>query len=240
MKKILLLILIVLVGFLWFNVVANGFNLGNISILGVGGIKEKNDELDKKIDEIQDLRDVQYNQRLNELIASSNTLKTNKKTYEEMVAYSSEQDILKAAQGEMYNAEVLWVRIGNHAEKRKVVPTLDILVSPNNSSNTENKESILTDLKITATGRYSGIADFIRDLEDDPKLEFTIEKFELVPVAGLDGTELQASFMVSNIFIEKQTMTETNTNININNNEDGTNTDTTNQASTDTNEQNNQ
>ena len=32
----------------------------------------------------------------------------------------TEQDILKAAQEEKYNAEVLWVRIGNHAEKRKV------------------------------------------------------------------------------------------------------------------------
>lgn len=199
MKKILILIMIVLIGILCFNIVTNGYQLGNIRILSLGNIKSENENLEKKISDVQDLKEVQYPLQISDLVESSNKLKTNKKEYEELVAYSSEQDVLRASQEENFNAEVLWVRIGNYAERRKVVPVLEILNSSNNTTGAN-------DLRITATGRYIGIADFIRDLEDDAKLEFTIEEFQLIPVSGEDGTELQASFKVKDIFLDPESV----------------------------------
>ena len=205
MKKILILILIILLGILCFNIVTNGYQLGNVKVLRLGGIQSQNQQLDQKISEVQDLKEVQYPLQISGLVESSNKLKASKKEYEELVAYSSAQDVLRAAQEERYDVEVLWVRIGNHAERRKVVPTLEVLSSSNNTTGAN-------DLRITATGRYIGITDFIRDIEDDAKLEFTIENFELVPVAGEDGTILQASFRIKDIFLDPDTITGITTN----------------------------
>ena len=218
MKKILILILIVLLIVLCCNIVINGYTLGSIKILGLNEIQNKNENLDKKIAEVQDLKEIQYPKQISELVENSNKLKTTKKEYEELVAYSSEQDVLRASQAEKYDVEVLWVRIGNHAEKRNVVPTLEVLNSSNNTTGAN-------DLRITAVGRYIGISDFVRDLEDDAKLEFTIENFEMVPVDSGDGTELKATFKVKDIFLDQDSMTSDD-NDNDNDNEDITDDNT--------------
>ena len=96
--------------------------------------------------------------------------------------------------------EVLWTRIGNHATANGIVPKMESVSSSNNTPNAN-------DLKFTITGNYIAITDFIRDIEEDIKLGFAIEEFELVPVASGDGTQLQATFRVRDIFINTNTIT---------------------------------
>ena len=112
--------------------------------------------------------------------------------------------MLNAGQSERYNVEVLWTKIGNYATENGVIPKMEILSS---STSTPNAN----DLKITVTGNYIAITDFVRDIEDDAKLGFTIEEFELVPVTSGDGSNLQATFKVRDIFINQDTITTTNT-----------------------------
>lgn len=219
MKKVLILIIIILLIVLCYNTIKDGYNIGELSILSIGQIQEKNNDLDNKISEIDDLRESQYPAKLSEISSEAKKLLSNKKTYEELVAYSSEQDVLNASQTEMYDIEVLWTRIGNHATSNGVIPKMEIVSSSNNTPNAN-------DLKFTATGNYIAITDFVRDIEEDAKLGFTIEEFELVPVTEGDGSNLQATFRVRDVFLNSETITTTSTN-NYSNDNTGKAVDTT-------------
>ena len=202
MKKILILILIILLGVMCYNTITGGLQIAGFSVMGIGEIKQENEKLDKTIEEAQNLEETDYQAKLNEIKTASKEMQSKKANYEELKQYSSEQELLNAGQSERYNVEVLWTKVGNYATENGVVPKMEILSS---STSTPNAN----DLKITATGNYIAITDFVRDIEDDAKLGFTIEEFELVPVTSGDGSNLQATFRVRDIFINQDTITTT-------------------------------
>lgn len=225
MKKVLILIIIILLIVLCYNTINDGFQIGNISVLSIGQIQQENNNLDNKIAEIEELKESQYPSKLTEISSEAKKMLSNKKTYEELVAYSSEQDVLNASQTEMYDIEVLWTRIGNHATSNGVITKMELVSSSNNTPNAN-------DLKFTATGNYIAITDFIRDIEEDVKLGFTIEEFELVPQTEGDGSILQATFRVRDVFLNSETITTTSTNNYINNNTEKTTNETTDTSNT--------
>lgn len=225
MKKVLILIIIILLIVLCYNTINDGFQIGNISVLSIGQIQQENNNLDNKIAEIEELKESQYPSKLTEISSEAKKMLSNKKTYEELVAYSSEQDVLNASQTEMYDIEVLWTRIGNHATSNGVITKMELVSSSNNTPNAN-------DLKFTATGNYIAITDFIRDIEEDIKLGFTIEEFELVPQTEGDGSILQATFRVRDVFLNSETITTTSTNNYTNNNTEKTTNETTDTSNT--------
>lgn len=225
MKKVLILIIIILLIVLCYNTINDGFQIGNISVLSIGQIQQENNNLDNKIAEIEELKESQYPSKLTEISSEAKKMLSNKKTYEELVAYSSEQDVLNASQTEMYDIEVLWTRIGNHATSNGVITKMELVSSSNNTPNAN-------DLKFTATGNYIAITDFIRDIEEDVKLGFTIEEFELVPQTEGDGSILQATFRVRDVFLNSETITITSTNNYTNNNTEKTTNETTDTSNT--------
>lgn len=224
MKKILILILIILLGVMCYNTIIDGVQIAGFSVMGIGEIKQKNEELDKIIEDAKNREETDYPAKLNEIKVASKELQSKKNEYKELEQYSSEQELLNAGQSERYNVEVLWTKIGNYATENGVVPKMEILSS---STSTPNAN----DLKITATGNYIGITDFIRDIEDDAKLGFTIEEFELVPVATGDGSNLQGTFRIRDIFINQDTITTT-TSIQSYSNDTTVNTNTTSSINT--------
>ena len=200
MKKILILILIILLGVLGYNAVTSGLQIAGFSIMGIGDIKKENENLDSSIEQITSLQENDYQNKLAEIRTASKELLSKKSNYDELKQYSSEQELANAGKSEQYNVEVLWTKIGNHATENGVTPKMEILSS---SANTKDAN----DLKITATGNYVELTDFIRDIEDDAKLGFTIEEFEMVPASAGDGSTLQATFKVKDIFINQNTIT---------------------------------
>lgn len=213
MKKILLAIVIVLLCVIAYNSVANGYKIGNLEVLGIKDIKANNDELDQKIEEANRRKTTDYTSKLSELNSAAREMTTEKKNYEALIAYTSQEDIEKATKFPLYNVEVLWTRIGLHATQNGVKIKLEILANSNNipdvTDSTGKTIAKYTDLKFTATGRYINITDFIADLEKDAKLAFTIENFELVPASTQDTSEsgliLQASFKVKDIALNADT-----------------------------------
>lgn len=202
MKKILILIIIILLGVMCYNTITEGIQVANFSVMGIDDIKKENENLDNTIEQVKTLQETNYPAKLTEIRTASKELLTKRSTYEELKKYSSEQELLNAGQSERYNVEVLWTKIGNYATENGIVPKMEILSS---STNTPNAN----DLKITATGSYIALTDFIRDIEDDAKLGFSIEEFELVPSTAGDGSNLQATFRVRDIFINQDTITQT-------------------------------
>lgn len=228
MKKLLLLILITLLVILNVYVVINGLTLGNITILGIKGIQDKNAELDTTIEQATKLASTDYPKALSNINTDAKKLETEKKNYEDMITISSSDDVNAAKQLTKYNIEFLWTTVGTHATSEGVTIKMDVTKGGNTTSETYN-------LNFTVNGSYVGISDFISDIENDSHLGFKIEEFKMIP--NTDTTDLQATFVCKDVTIID--ISDTNTaNANeanaVNDNNTNVNNTTTNVNSTNT------
>lgn len=195
MKKILLTTLILLLVILTYYSFDKGITIGNINILSIAQIKEKNDSLDKKIEETNKVIDTDYPSEMSKLKTASNKLQTAKKEYLDLTNVSTNEQILKATLEESYAIELLWTKVGNHARNKGV--NIEMAVT---SSDTGTKG--LYNLEFTVNGTYLSIINFVEVLENDSVLNFRIKNFKLVPS---QGSILKATFTVKNIAIEGNT-----------------------------------
>lgn len=204
MKKVLIIIITILLCVIAYSTIVNGFKIGQIEVLGISGIQEQSQKLDKTIEEAEKLNSVTYLDKMNGLNVASKDLIKSKKTYEELIAYSEESDIEKATQTQKYDIQFLMARVGIYTKRNGVKMKMDVIES---SIDSEKKSNICY-LKFTVTGSYISIGEFIADIEKDAKLSFTIENFTLTP--GTDNKTLQATFRVNNIAINSDTITTIN------------------------------
>lgn len=223
MKKLLILILIGLLLALSIFIVLNGVEVGNINILSISGIQNKNNELDEKIQQASKLAEKDYKQAVSTVEESAKKLQKEKKEYEEITAISSEGDVQTANQIERYEIETLWVKLGNHATSEGAVMKMDVVKGTNNTADTYN-------LKFTVTGSYISITDFISDIENDSTLGFKIEEFKMAPTTN--GEQLSATFVCKDIAIKDVTETTPVTQENKENNKNEENKDNNNTTNT--------
>ena len=218
MKKLLILILIALLLSLAIFIVMNDVEIGTIEILGINGIRQRNSELDAKIQQAGKLVEKDYQQAVNNVQTSAKKLKEEKENYQDLTAISEEGDVQTANQIEKYEIETLWVRLGNHATSQGVVMQMDVIKGSSGVSDSY-------DLKFTATGSYICITDFISAIENDSTLGFKIEEFKMVPSSSAGN--LQATFVCKDIAIKDVSETT-----NIKTEENNESTDKTNTGNT--------
>ena len=221
--SIIIVILLVAGGFL----IAKGVNIGNITVWGVKSIKEKNATIDQKNQQLSTLATAYYESALSGLNTSKTSLETTKKSYEDKAILAKDNSYL---QTEKYEIEFLWTKVGNYAKDRKVELKFDV-------ANSSTKG--LYDLKFTIAGKYTKVADYIYDIENDSKLGFKIEDFHMVSA----GEGVQATFTCKevNINIESaesnsssSTENDGTTSNTTTNNTTGSNTNATNTTNTTT------
>ncbi len=220
MKKLLLSILIALLILLVVYIAMQGIKIGNLEILGINGIKEKNDNLELKLQQATKLTEVNYKQAINDVQESIKRLSTEKKNYEDLTILNAENDGQITSQIQKYEIETLWVTLGNHATSEGAILKMEVAKGSNNTQETYN-------LRFTVTGSYISITDFISDIENDTTLGFKIENFKMLP--SKEVNTLQATFQCNDIYIidvdtttiVTDTTTQENTN-STNNNQNNT------------------
>lgn len=190
MRKFLFAVLAILILVLVFFLVRDGLSIGNIRILGLKEIQVLNGQVDSKIAEATELTQVKFNSENKKLNDALEEVATEREKYERTLAQSSEEDIQEALTKEKYEIEKLWISVGNYADDHNVKVNLEI-------TNSSSGISEVKDLKFTVNGSYVGITDFIYDLEDDPELEFKIEKFNMVP--DVEKSNLKSTFVVRDV-----------------------------------------
>ena len=225
MKKLLILILIALLLALSIFIFMNGVSIGNVRVLGIGGIQSRSEALNEKIQQATVLAEKTYKEAVSDVDTNAKKLEQEKKNYEDMTTVSSDSDVQAANQLERYEIETLWVRLGNHATSQGVVMQMDVLPSSSGAKDTYN-------LRFTATGSYISITDFISAIENDSTLGFKIEDFKMVPA----GSNLQGTFVCKDIAITQ--IDTTKTNVQVVDNTNSTNSANTNSASNNTNSTN--
>ena len=221
MKKLLILILIALILALSIFIVMNGLTIGKVNILGINGIRDKNAQLDQKVEQASRLAEQDYKQAENEVESNVQELQKEKQEYQDMTAVSTEGDIQAANQIQRYTIDTLRVKLGNYATQEGTTLRMDVLKGTNTTEETYN-------LRLTVNGSYVGITDFVSDIENDSILGFKIENFKMQP--GSNTSDLQATFMCNDIAITGVSGTTPQTTQNSNN----TNTNNTNTNSNST------
>ncbi|MBQ6992305.1 MAG: hypothetical protein IJN50_05300 [Clostridia bacterium] len=181
MKKLLLTILIILLCVLAYFIMFNNFDVGILKIESIADIKNKSNELDKKVNEATKLTHQTYPKEKSSLDTSINKLKSTKQQYESKIASMPDSEILKYMQVDTYEKEFLWTTIGSYATKQNLDLELDIVDIKNND---------YYNLEFTVVGRYSDISDFIFSIEDDDELAFKIENFKMKPYTISETTKV--------------------------------------------------
>lgn len=194
MKKLLLSILTVLVIILTAITMIKGLKIGNINILGIMEMKQKNEELDTTVKEATKLASTDYQKRIDDLNDAVKKLEAEKTSYEDRVNVSTENNVEAANQTYENMIEFLLVRIENHAKSEGVAMNMVVTRSSSGAENVYN-------LNFTATGSYVGIEEFITDIEDDSRLGYKIEEFKMNS-SSEGGDTVQATFVCKDIKIE--------------------------------------
>lgn len=222
MRKILMIIIIVLLLGLGYVAVMNGVQIGNFQVLSVKGLEEESQNLKMKIEELNNLIDIEYPNRRRELEQAGKGLKDAKDEYLQYTNLSTDEEILAAMQQKSYAIEFLWTKIGTHARKEGINLKFEIASSGTGANN-------VNDLKFTVDGSYIAVTNFIYAIENDTELNFRIENFKLLPY---QNEILQGTFTVRNIAIEGNTSTQSVTTSKEEKNTNTTNTTGTNTTNT--------
>lgn len=199
MKKILLMIIIVLLIIFTGITIIKGTTIFKFHINSMGQIKEISNQLDKNTEELNNLIDVTYPQKMTELKQAYNKMLDTKKQYLDETNMSSDEEIQSALQVESYDIERLWARVGNHAKKTGTSIKLVLARGSMDSNETKN-------LNFTVNGDYIAITNFLYALEDDEELNFRIYEFKLLPVGS--GETLEATFVVKDVRITTDSLNE--------------------------------
>ena len=192
MRKILFSILIILLLVCSVLVIKNGIKIAGLDIWGVQQIQQKNSEIDSRNDELKSLVNGTYTTTLTKLDTSSETLQQTKKEYEEQAILASGSRFYN--QTEKYKIEFLWTRIGNYAKDDNVVIRIDVI---------SGEATGIYNLNFSVIGKYSDVAGFIYDIENDSRLGFKIEDFGMT--AGSDNN-VEGKFSCKGITIDVKSL----------------------------------
>ncbi len=198
MKNLLMSVFTLLLAMLIVVIMVRGISIGGIEVLSISQIIQKNEDLNKQVEELNSLNNVTYKKALSDLNDATKKLATSKSTYLDIASVSSDDEIKEANQDKSYAMEYLWSQIGNHATSKGV--NLKLTVTSTGVSN-KNK------LTFNVTGSYIAIRDFIYALEDDTDLNFRIENFKIS--TGSSEESLNCTFVVNDIGIKEEQTTTT-------------------------------
>lgn len=202
MKKTLISIIGVILLILICVFAFKGISIGKLSVYSWKAIKEQSLNLDKKIEEANTQINQNYAKSVADIETATSNLKKLKEEYEEKVGLNGGLGI---TQIEKYKIEYLWGIVGGYAKKEGVKITLDI------------QETSITDthnINFSIYGPYTGITNFIYDIENDDELNYRIKDFKIEPssttttttsdnkVTTVSTDTLKATFVVENIIIK--------------------------------------
>lgn len=184
MRKIILYIL--LISLVIFSVFIVYKGIPEIKIESYSSISQENKKLNNLITEANNLKEVEYKKISDALNTAHKLLESNKESYQELLEIGVDSNGIPLSKIQEYEIEKIWITIGNYAKKEGVDVKMEI------TSN--NSVAGTYDLNFTASGSYTSIEDFLRDLQGDNTLVFKIENFKLV--AG--GTRSSTNNTVGN------------------------------------------
>lgn len=209
-------------------------------------LKQSNSELQKNYAALEKAISQDMPSKKKILSSTIEQYQSTKKEYDEVIAQYSIYNLAQSSTLELgkegYDIDFLWTIIGNYAIEEGINLKFDLLQGSQSMLNSSSEDLVVRDLKFSVTGTYIHLTDFIYDLEDDDRLAFEINDFnmEVNPEASneeISETEpLNATFVVYGVKINSKNLIEkyeiNNDNLNSTNSTDNSNSANNNANST--------
>ena len=199
MKDILITVISILLTVVIIICMVKGLTVGSFRILSISNIKQESLNLDNEVDELNNLKNVTYKKKIDDLQTATKSLTTAKQKYLDLASVSSDEEIQEANLEQTYAMEFLWNKVGSYATKEGVTLKWDV-----SSTGVNNKYT----LNFTTTGSYVGVISYIYALENDSELAFRIENFKMTA----SGENVTATFTVNNVAIKAETISSASSN----------------------------
>ena len=199
MKEILITVIYILLTVVIIICMVKGLTVGSFRILSISNIKQESLNLDNEVDELNNLKNVTYKKKIDDLQTATKDLTTAKQKYLDLASVSSDEEIQEANLEQTYAMEFLWNKVGSYATKEGVTLKWDV-----SSTGVNNKYT----LNFTTTGSYVGVISYIYALENDSDLAFRIENFKMTA----SGENVTATFTVNNVAIKAETISSASSN----------------------------
>ena len=199
MKDILITVISILLTVVIIICMVKGLTVGSFRILSISNIKQESLNLDNEVDELNNLKNVTYKKKIDDLQTATKDLTTAKQKYLDLASVSSDEEIQEANLEQTYEMEFLWNKVGSYATKEGVTLKWDV-----SSTGVNNKYT----LNFTTTGSYVGVISYIYALENDSDLAFRIENFKMTA----SGENVTATFTVNNVAIKAETISSASSN----------------------------
>lgn len=199
MKDILITVISILLTVVIIICMVKGLTVGSFRILSISNIKQESLNLDNEVDELNNLKNVTFKKKIDDLQTATKDLTTAKQKYLDLASVSSDEEIQEANLEQTYAMEFLWNKVGSYATKEGVTLKWDV-----SSTGVNNKYT----LNFTTTGSYVGVISYIYALENDSDLAFRIENFKMTA----SGENVTATFTVNNVAIKAETISSASSN----------------------------
>lgn len=224
-RIILIIILLVIIGLTIF-IMTVGVNINkSVGIYSLQNLFKAKNNYNKSIDELNTVIN-SYNQQKVKLTETQNQYNSQKSTYDG-IDLNTIKVVQDAQKIEKYAIEYLWIRVGNYAKKNFLDITiqqtgdkadsktdtqqnqqnLQSVTQPNTTQSkniqvkdTTTPESTDNSVKMTVTGSYIGLTNFVYDLENDNTLRFKLDNITMIP-KGDD--KVQVEFTVKNLIVNR-------------------------------------
>ena len=193
MKDILITVISILLTVVIIICMVKGITVGSFRILSISNIKQESLNLDNEVEELNNLKNVTYKKKIDDLQTATKDLTTAKQKYLDLASVSTDKEIQDANLEQTYAMEFLWNKVGSYATKEGVTLKWDV-----SSTGVNNKYT----LNFTTTGSYVGVISYIYALENDSDLAFRIENFKMTA----SGENVTATFTVNNVAIKAETV----------------------------------
>ena len=199
MKDILITVISILLTVVIIICMVKGLTVGSFRILSISNIKQESLNLDNEVDELNNLKNVTYKKKIDDLQTATKDLTTAKQKYLDLASVSTDKEIQDANLEQTYAMEFLWNKVGSYATKEGVTLKWDV-----SSTGVNNKYT----LNFTTTGSYVGVISYIYALENDSDLAFRIENCKMTA----SGENVTATFTVNNVAIKAETISSASSN----------------------------
>ena len=201
-------------------------------------LKLASDDYKKNVEELDSAVSSKLPSKKKQLSSAIEQYEQTKTEYESVVAkystMSASQILSDELAKDIYDVDFLWTIVGNYATEEGVNLKFDVTkntTSPESYSN-NSSDYVVCDLKFSVTGSYIHLTDFIYDIEDDDRLNFEINDFNMkLNEEATESEPLNATFVVYSIKLNTANLIETYSVVsdsNTQNNENTNNTNTTN------------
>lgn len=217
MKRLITFVSLIIIIFLGYALIKNGFENDKFQIASYKTIENKSEALTKKLANYERKNQEEFETAKSNLDSTIKSYKNSKSKYEAIVEELSDvlnnpsdseqtaptEEIIYSNQ-KTYDINYTNVILGNYAKENGVDMTYKLLADANTDTTSSVYKYFLADIEFSVTGQYIDVSNFISDIENDENLAWEISNFSMGSGAG----GVTGKFVVKSVPIDSETYIE--------------------------------